>query len=64
MRQEKGEGAKHEILKFPNKSSPMQIPHLYLQLEAQLRQWIKPKDQRHLQGFVEATAAILQSQSA
>jgi hypothetical protein len=64
MRQEKGEGAKHEILKFPNKSGLMQIPHLYLQLEAQLRQWIKPKDQRHLQGFVEVTAAILQSQSA
>ncbi|NER78223.1 MAG: hypothetical protein F6K42_01335 [Leptolyngbya sp. SIO1D8] len=31
---------------------------------AQLRQWIVPKDQRHLQGFAEAVAAILQSQSA
>jgi hypothetical protein len=41
----------------------MQIPHLYLQLQ-QLRQWIKPKDKRHLQGFAEAVAAILQSGSA
>jgi hypothetical protein len=39
-------------------------PHLYRQLLEQLRQWIKPKDQRHLQGFAEVVAAILQSQSA
>ncbi|MGF1499496.1 MAG: transposase, partial [Elainellaceae cyanobacterium] len=30
----------------------------------QLRQWVLPKDHRHLQGFAEAVAAILQSQSA
>ena len=41
----------------------MLIPHLYLQLQTQLRQWIKPKDKRHLQGFAEVVAAILQSQS-
>ena len=41
----------------------MQMPHLYLQLQTQLRQWIKPKDKRHLQGFAEVVAAILQSQS-
>jgi hypothetical protein len=40
------------------------MPHLYLQLQTQLRQWIKPKDQRHLQGFSEAVGAILQSKSA
>ena len=37
------------------------MPHLYLQLQEQLRQWLKPKDKRHLQGFAEAVAAILQS---
>lgn len=42
----------------------MQTPHLYRQLLEQLRQWITPKDQRHLQGFAEVVAAILQSQSA
>jgi hypothetical protein len=42
----------------------MEIPHLYRQLQAQLRQWVKPKDQRHLQGFSEIIAAILQSESA
>ena len=40
------------------------MPHLYLQLQQQLSQWIKPKDKRHLQGFAEAVAAILQSGSA
>ncbi|TYQ27278.1 hypothetical protein [Pseudanabaena sp. UWO310] len=40
------------------------MPHLYLQLEQQLRQWLKPKDKRHLQGFAESVAAILQSGSA
>jgi hypothetical protein len=40
------------------------MPHLYLQLQQQLRQWIKPKDKRHLQGFAESVAAILQSGSA
>jgi hypothetical protein len=52
------------MLKFPTQSNPMQMPHLYRQLLEQLRQWIKPKDQRHLQGFAEVVAAILQSQSA
>jgi hypothetical protein len=42
----------------------MQMPHLYLQLQQQLRQWIKPKDKRHLQGLAETVAAILQSGSA
>ncbi len=42
----------------------MQTPHLYRQLIDQLRQWITPNDQRHLQGFAEVVAAILQSQSA
>ncbi len=42
----------------------METPLLYRQLLAQLRQWIVPKDQRHLQGFAEAVAAMLQSQSA
>ncbi|XHX79272.1 MAG: transposase [Stenomitos frigidus ULC029] len=42
----------------------MQPPHLYRQLLEQFRQWITPRDQRHLQGFVEVIAAILQSQSA
>ena len=40
------------------------MPHLYLQLQQQLRQWLKPKDKRHLQGFAESVAAILQSGSA
>lgn len=42
----------------------METPHLYRQLEAQLRQWVLPKDRRHLQGYAEAVAAILQSGSA
>ncbi len=42
----------------------MEIPLLYRQLEAQLRQWVLPKDKRHLQGYAEAVAAILQSASA
>lgn len=42
----------------------METPLLYRQLQEQLRQWVKPKDQRHLQGFAEIVAAIVQSQSA
>lgn len=42
----------------------MKIPLLYRQLQQQLRQWVQPKDQRHLQGFSEIVAAILQSKSA
>lgn len=42
----------------------MPVPHLYRQLQAQLSQWITPVDPRHLQGFCENVAAILQAQSA
>lgn len=42
----------------------MEPPLLYRQLHDQLRQWVRPKDQRHLQGFSEIVAAILQSRSA
>lgn len=42
----------------------MEAPLLYRQLQDQLRQWVTPKDQRHLQGFAEILAAILQSGSA
>lgn len=42
----------------------MEPPRLYRQLHEQFSQWIVPKDQRHLQGFAEIVAAILQSQSA
>ncbi len=41
----------------------MSAPLLYRQLLKQLSQWIEPQDQRHLQGFAEIVAAILQSQS-
>ena len=42
----------------------METPPLYRQLLAQLRQWVEPKDQRHLKGCAEIVAAILQSQQA
>ena len=42
----------------------MLAPLLYRQLETQLSQWITPKDKRHLQGFAENVAAILQSESS
>jgi len=42
----------------------METPLLYRQLQDQLCQWVQPKDQRHLQGFAEIVAAILQSESA
>lgn len=42
----------------------MSIPQLHRQLQTQLSQWIVPQDQRHLQGFCENVAAILQAQSA
>jgi hypothetical protein len=42
----------------------MDSPLLYRQLQEQLRQWVQPIDQRHLQGFSENIAAILQSESA
>ncbi len=38
-------------------------PRLYHQLESQLSQWMKPKDQRHLRGVAEIVAAMLQSGS-
>ena len=39
------------------------MPHLYRQMLTQLRQWIRPADQRHLQGYAEAVSGILQSES-
>lgn len=42
----------------------MKIPLLYRQLQDQLSQWVQPKDQRHLQGFAEIVAAVLQSGKA
>lgn len=42
----------------------METPLLYRQLQDHLRQWVQPQDQRHLQGFAEILAAILQSTSA
>lgn len=42
----------------------MSTPPLYRQLHTQLSQWITPKDKRHLLGFAENVAAILQSQKA
>lgn len=41
----------------------MSAPFLHYQLKDQLSQWIEPQDKRHLQGFAEIVAAILQSQS-
>ena len=46
------------------KSKIMTTPLLYSQLYAQLSQWITPQDKRHLIGFAENVAAILQAQSA
>ena len=42
----------------------METPLLYRQLQDQLSQWVQPKDQRHLQGFVEIVAAVLPSGEA
>lgn len=42
----------------------MTTPPLYRQLFDQLRQWVKPEDRRHLQGYAEIISAILQSGSA
>lgn len=42
----------------------METPLLYRQLQDQLRQWVRPKDQRHLRSFAEIVAAIVQSGSA
>lgn len=42
----------------------MTPPPLYRQLSEQLRQWITPKDQRHLTVFSEILGAILMSESA
>ena len=44
-------------------TSTMPAPHLYSQMFTQMRQWITPTDQRHLQGYAEAVSAILQSES-
>lgn len=40
----------------------MNTPLLHRQLHDQLRQWLNPKDQRHLKVFAENVAAILQAQ--
>ena len=42
----------------------METPLLYRQLQDQLSQWVVPKDKRHLQGFAEIVAAVLQSGEA
>lgn len=42
----------------------METPLLYRQLQDQLSQWVQPIDQRHLQGFAEIVAAVLQSGEA
>ena len=42
----------------------METPLLYRQLQDQLSQWVQPKDHRHLQGFAEIVAAVLQSGEA
>lgn len=52
------------MLKFQHLSSLMDAPLLYRQLHTQFRQWIEPKDKRHLKVFAENVAAILQTQSA
>lgn len=51
------------MLKFLSKSKTMTTPLLHSQLYAQLSQWITPKDKRHLIGFAENVAAILQAES-
>lgn len=55
--------ALYEMLKFPNSCILMSMPLLHTQLKTQLSQWITPQDKRHLDGFAENVAAILQSQS-
>jgi len=42
----------------------METPLVYRQLQVQLSQWVQPIDQRHLQGFAEIVAAVLQSGEA
>jgi hypothetical protein len=51
-------------LSSPTHLKTMSTPLLYRQLETQLSQWITPKDKRHLLGFSENIAAILQAQSS
>ncbi len=41
----------------------MSPPFLYQHLQTQLSQWIEPQDKRHLLGFSENIAAILQAES-
>jgi hypothetical protein len=50
-------------LSSSTKNNLMSTPLLYRQLATQLSQWITPKDKRHLLGFAENIAAIVQSQS-
>ena len=47
----------------PTQRITMSMPRLHTQLKTQLSQWISPQDKRHLDGFAENVAAILQSQS-
>lgn len=44
-------------LGFPHKKSSYApiSSHLYGQLQDQLRQWINPKDKRHLQAFLRTS---------
>jgi hypothetical protein len=51
-------------LSFQIQGTPMPTALLHRQLSEQLGQWIDPQDQRHLTGFSEIVAAILQSKSA
>ena len=51
------------MLKFLPQSKLMPTPLLHSQLYAQLSQWITPADKRHLIGFAENVAAILQAES-
>jgi hypothetical protein len=41
------------------KTIAMQLLHLYRELSDQFRQWMRPRDQRHLESVSEAVAAIL-----
>ena len=50
-------------LSSSTKNNLMSTPLLHHQLFTQLRQWITPKDKRHLLGFAENIAAILQAKS-
>ena len=46
---------------FQTKSHTMSVPPLYRQLQAQLSQWITPKDQRHLQVLLRSSSYFASS---